>query len=225
VISIDVLADERDLAHPGVGQPLDLGKDFAHRPRDLGAARIGHDTERTELVAAFLHGDKRSDTARAYRLAARRFEQVELVLDRKFGIDHRALMLGSGQQLRQTMVALRAEDEIDGGCPPNDLPPFGLSDTAGDSDGQAASLARRRRLECADAPEFGIHLFCRLLANVAGIEDDKVRVREVGRLGKALGREHVRHTMGIVDVHLAAEGFDVELAGWGHAGRVVLRAR
>src|SRR5262249_13395107 len=64
-----------------------------------------------------------------------------------------------------------------------------------------------------------------LLPDVAGIEDDEIGVLELGGLGEALGREHVRHTMGIVDVHLAAEGFDVKLARSGHAGGVVLRAQ
>ena len=38
-----------------------------------------------------------------------------------------------------------------------------------------------------------------------------------GGLDVAFGRERVRHTMGIVDVHLAAVGLDEELLGSGHA--------
>ena len=72
VIGVDVLADQRDLAHAGIGEPLDLGDDLGDRPRDFGAARIGHDAEGAELVAAFLHGDESRDAARARRLAARR---------------------------------------------------------------------------------------------------------------------------------------------------------
>ena len=72
----------------------------------------------------------------------------------------------------------------------------------------------------ADAAELGIDLLGRLLADVAGVEDDEVGV--VGRrgLGIALGRERVRHTMRIVDVHLAAERLDMDLAGSAHAGLV-----
>ena len=74
VIGVDVLADQRHLAHAGVGQALDLGDDLRDRPRDFGAARIGHDAEGAELVAAFLHGDEGGNAARARspRGAARR---------------------------------------------------------------------------------------------------------------------------------------------------------
>ncbi len=66
-IGVDVLADERDLAHAGVDEPSRLGDDVGDGPRDLGAARIGHDAERAELVAAFLHGDEGGDAAGADR--------------------------------------------------------------------------------------------------------------------------------------------------------------
>ena len=67
-------------------------------------------------------------------------------------------------------------------------------------------------LEHADPAELGIDLLGRLLADMAGVEDDEIGVLGVGGLGKALGCERVRHTMGIVDVHLAAEGLDVDFA-------------
>ena len=55
---IDVLTDQGDLAHAIVGETLDVIDDLRNRPRDFRAARIGHDTERAEFVAAFLHGDE-----------------------------------------------------------------------------------------------------------------------------------------------------------------------
>ena len=91
VIGVDVLADQRDLAHAGIGEPLGFGDDLRDRPRDFGAARIGHDAEGAELVAAFLHGDEGRDAARARRCAARRREMIELVLGRKFGVDDLAV--------------------------------------------------------------------------------------------------------------------------------------
>ena len=100
VIGVDVLAEQRDLAHAGVGQPLDLGDDLRDRPRDFGAARIGHDAEGAELVAAFLHGDegrRRRACAIAARLGAA--QRVELVLDRKFGVDDLLAALGAREQL------------------------------------------------------------------------------------------------------------------------------
>src|SRR5260370_8695496 len=115
------------------------------------------------------------------------------------------------------MVDLRADNEIDRRCAPDDLLPRGLSDAARNGDRQSATRERRSGFKRPDAAEFGIHFLYRLLANMAGVEDDEVGVPGVERLGKALGRQRVRHTMGIVDVHLAAEGFYVELVPSGHA--------
>ena len=68
-----------------------------------------------------------------------------------------------------------------------------------------AALAGRLVLEPAQAAELGIDLFGRFLTDVARIEDDKVGpVRGVSLL-EALSRQRVRHTMGIVDVHLTTE--------------------
>ncbi len=115
------------------------------------------------------------------------------------------------------MVVLRAHDEIDHRRAADDLLAFGLGDAARNGNGQAASVARGSGFKRAHAAELGIDLVRGFLADVAGIEDDEIGILDVGGLREALGREHVRHTMGIVDVHLAAEGFDVELAWWGHA--------
>ena len=115
------------------------------------------------------------------------------------------------------MVALRPHDEIDRRCAADDLLSFGLSDAACNRNRQPTSRARCSGLERSDAAQFGIHFLCCFLANMAGVEDDEVGFASVQSLGKALGCKRVRHTMGVVDVHLAAEGFDVELARSGHA--------
>jgi hypothetical protein len=225
MIGIDVLADQRDLAHARVGETLDLGQDVHHRPRHFCPARIGHDAERAELVAAFLHGDEGGYAARADRLAAWRLEEAELILDRKLGVDHGALALGAGEQMGEAMVALRPDHEIDHRRAADDLLPLGLGDAARDRNRQPASFAGRGLLEHADAAKLGIDLVRRLLADVAGVEDDEIGVLDPCGLGETFGRERVRHTMGIVDVHLATEGFDVELAGSAHAGRVSFGAK
>ena len=91
VIGVDVLPDQRDLAHAGVGEVAHFVEDLLDRPRDFRAARVGHDAEGAELVAAFLHGDERRHAARARRGPARRGKEIELVLDRKLGLDDRIL--------------------------------------------------------------------------------------------------------------------------------------
>ena len=84
VIGVDVLADQRELAHARAGQALGLGDDRLDRPRDLHAARVRHDAEGAELVAALLHGDESRHAALADRRAARRGKPVEFCLGREF---------------------------------------------------------------------------------------------------------------------------------------------
>ena len=43
---------------------------------------------------------------------------------------------------------------------------------------------------------------------MAGVEDDEVRLLHGLGFAVALGRQHVRHALGVIDVHLAAIGFD-----------------
>ena len=95
MIGVDVLSDQRDFAHACVREPFNLRHDFVHGPRGFGATRKRHDAERAELVAAFLYRDKSGDAARAHGGAARRGEMIELVVDRKFGIDRVAVALGA----------------------------------------------------------------------------------------------------------------------------------
>ena len=47
---------------------------------------------------------------------------------------------------------------------------------------------------------------------MARVEDHQVGILGAGRLDKALDRQRVHHALGIVDVHLAAIGLDVQLA-------------
>src|SRR5262245_18412980 len=121
------------------------------------------------------------------------------------------------------MIALRPHHEIERRRATDDLLSLSLGHAARDRDAYAAPFTRGRLLEHADAAELGIDLVRRLLADVAGIEDDEIRVVGTGRFDEALGRKHVRPTIGIVDVHLAAAGFAVEPARCTHAGRVDLR--
>jgi hypothetical protein len=128
----------------------------------------------------------------------------------------------AGEQLRQALIALRADHEVDRPGAADNLGTLGLRHAARDRDHHCAAFARRRLLEHAHAPEFGIDLLGRLLADVAGVEDDEIGVARGGGLGVALARERVRHTMRIVDVHLAAERSDMHLARCAHAGSAIL---
>ena len=141
VIGVDVLPDQRDLAHAIVGKPHHVVDDFCDRPRDFRAARIRHHAEGAELVAAFLHGDERRDAARADRLRLWRRQKTELVLDREFGLQRAAMAFGAGKQLRQMMIALRADHDVDDRRAADDLGALGLRDAAGDRNTHLATLA------------------------------------------------------------------------------------
>src|SRR5438105_696292 len=58
VIGVDVLAQQRDLDGAGSHQLARLGQHRRSGSRIFRAARIGHDAEGAELVAAFLDGQE-----------------------------------------------------------------------------------------------------------------------------------------------------------------------
>ena len=219
VIGVDVLADQGEFADAGVRESLGLGHDLCDRSRDFGAARVGHHAEGAELVAAFLHRDEGRNAAAARRGAARRGEMVELVLDRELGLD-RLAVFGPGQHRRQAVIALRPDHEVDAGRAADDLFAFGLRHATGDRNEHTAAVLRGGLFQHPHAADLGIDLLHRLFADVAGVQHDQVGVVGGRGLDETLGRQCVRHTMRIVDVHLAAEGFDEKLAGSGHAVRV-----
>jgi hypothetical protein len=135
---------------------------------------------------------------------------IEFILDGKFGVHHFAAF-GARQQCGQAVIILRADDDIDDRCAADDLLALGLRHAAGHRNGETAVGAGCTLLELSDAAELGIHLLRRLLADVTGVEHDQVGLLRRGRLDKTQRRQRIRHTLRIVDVHLAAVGFDVKL--------------
>ena len=92
-----------------------------------------------------------------------------------------------------------------------------LCDAAGDGDDDATPGERSRLLEHAQLAELGIDLLRGALADIAGVENDEIGAFGVGDFGEPGRRQRVSHTMRIVDVHLAAEGFDVKFSQSVHA--------
>ena len=131
-------------------------------------------------------------------------QEAELVLDRKFGLQRAAVALGPRQQLRQMMIALRADHDIDRGRAADDLVAFGLRDAAGHRDAHLAAVSRGLVLGDAQPSEFRVNLLGGLFANVTGVENHQIRVIHAGGLDKAFGRQRVHHALRIVDVHLTA---------------------
>ena len=122
------------------------------------------------------------------------------------------LALLAREQVRQPVIALRADHEIDDRRAADDFLPSACATQPATATVTRRPVARGTFLQPPHAAELRIDLFGRLFADVAGVEDDQVGVVRRCRLDEPLGRQQVRHTMGIVDVHLAAVGFDVELA-------------
>ena len=112
----------------------------------------------------------------------RRFlgQVIELRLGGEFGIEHLRAPIaicragGAGHHLGQPVIGLRAEHHVDPGRAAHDLAAFGLGDAAGHRDDARLAGIFARPLDCAQPAEFGEHLLCRLLADVAGVEDHHV---------------------------------------------------
>ena len=101
----------------------------------------------------------------------------ELLLLGECRLDQRAVFgARAGNELRQAMIALRADDEIDGRHAAHDLGALGLGDAADDGDHRVVAGGGALVLQDADAPEVGVDLLGRLLADVAGVEDDEIGI-------------------------------------------------
>ena len=64
-------------------------------------------------------------------------------------------------------------------------------------------------LQPANAAQFRKHFFRGFLADMAGVENHKIRARRLAQRRIAQRRQRIRHARGVVDVHLAAPGFDM----------------
>ena len=213
MIGIHVLPKQRDFPRTGGDQQPRFCDDIGRGARIFRTARIGHDTERAEPVATFLDRKKR-------RRALRRDigQEIELGLGRKFGVDNTAARAPAfirftrraGNHFRQAVIGLGAENKIDIRCAAHHFRTFRLGDAARDADHHRRSGRRAIPFQQPQPPEFGIHFFRRLFANVAGIEDNQIRVfrRVHGAIAERC--EHIRHPDGIVHVHLTAVVPDVK---------------
>ena len=121
---------------------------------------------------------------------------VEFGLFRKTGVDHPAAagVHGPRHQLRQPVIGLWAENEIDERRAPANLIALGLRDAAGHRDEHGGSPARFARLQRTHLAEFGKDLFCRLFADVAGVKDDQISVSDHLRPVIAEWRQQLGHS-------------------------------
>ena len=120
---------------------------------------------------------------------------------------------GLGDKRREAMIALRPDHDIDGPRARHDLGPLGLRDAAGDGNQRVAALSLSLFLGKPGAAELRIDLLRRLLPDVAGIENDEIGFGLILGQDIACRLERFGHALGVVGVHLAAEGLDMELLG------------
>ena len=203
-IRVHVLPEQRDFHDALVGEVGHLGQHVVERPRDLLAARVGHDAE-TAVLAAPLH-DRHE---RGGALDPRRRQVIELLDGGKRDVDlRRSRRAPRADQRRQPVQRLRAEHDVDVRGAPHDGGALLARDAAADADDEVRPV----RLQLAHAAEIVEHALLRLFAHRAGVEQDDVGVLgSIGEREAAVRVEHVGHLVRVVLVHLAAEGADVEL--------------
>ena len=207
---IDILSQQRDLAHPAGRQFADFGQNGVERAREFGTARIGYHAEGAEFVAAFLHGYKGGDATVFDAGLTGIWQSREFVLDRKFGIDH-GFELGGLQHFGQAVIALRADHQINRRFTPQNLGPFGLRHTARHHNLHRKPFGLAVALHAADASQFRIDLVGGFFADMAGVEHHQFGVFDGFGFDIAVWCQRIGHALGIIDIHLAAVGLDKNL--------------
>ena len=217
MIGIDVLTQKRDLARATGHLAPGLGDHIGRRTRIFGPARVGDDTKAAELVAALLH---RQEGGKPLGLALFR-EKIELGLGRKFGVDQmaglsRRLSPCLGDESPQPVIGLRTQHDIDEGRTALHFLALRLGNAAGNGDRHIVARRRTRIFQRPQPAQFRINLFRRLLANMACVEDDDVRL--LGAIDRVIPvrRHDIRHPGGVINIHLAAVGFDEKFFGQSH---------
>ena len=129
----------------------------------------------------------------------------ELVLGREVGGDDAGPIARFAQELRQAMIALGTDDDVDGRLAAQDFRPLGLGDATRDDQRRPPALPATFLFQLAQLAEFGIDFLGRPLADVAGVENDEIGVLDPLSLAVPLVGRDVGHPLGVVDVHLASE--------------------
>src|SRR6185437_6981734 len=207
-VGVDALAQQVHLAYALFGELGHFHQHVVERAADLGAAGVGHHAVAAVLRAAFHDRDEGGGP-----LGARLGQLVEL-LDLGEGDVHLRPVGGAIglDQLGQAVQRLRAEHQVHVGRALDD----GLAFLAGHATAHADDHVAATLLVLLPAAELAEHLFLRLLADRAGVDQDNVRLGLVlGQLQAVRGLEHVGHLGRVVLVHLAAVGLDEKLAAHG----------
>jgi hypothetical protein len=171
-IGVHVLAEQVDLAHAELGEPVRLRDHVVEWAADLFTARVRHHAVRAVLAAAFHHRQE-SRAARALRFG----NLVELLDLGERDVDdvgHARTHLGDHRG--QPVERLGAEHEIHERRALQQRGALLARNAAADADEEVRAFF----LQLAPAAEQREHFFLRFVAHGAGVEQQNVRV--LGRL-------------------------------------------
>jgi hypothetical protein len=211
-VGVDVLPEQRDLADAVGDEPAHLGHQLGERPRHLPAPGGGHDAVGADLVAAGgdLHPGLELPRAALGQMAREALELEEALRRERV----------AREELRELVDLPGAEGDVDERELGEDLVLDRLRPAAPDAD----DPLRIGALEVLGVVQVGDEALVGLLADRAGVEEDELRLLALGDLLVAERLEHALHALGVVLVHLAPEGGDVEGLHPGSKGRLALPA-
>ena len=214
-VGVDVLAEQGDLAHAVGRELLDLVDDVAQAPAHLGPRTLGtmqkvHELSQPIWIVTHARARSTLGAPAARRSPAPRAPGCGIVLldDLDDRVPRPARRV---EQRRAPDQVVGAEHDVDvtGRARRSAPGPSGPGSRRPRSAGPGGVL---QRLEAAEVP---VELVVGVLPDAARVEHDDVGVVDgVGRL-EPVGHEHARDAFGVVLVHLAAEGADVEPTGVG----------
>src|SRR5439155_17075205 len=197
---VDVLAQERDLAHAFASEARHLGDHVSGTPADLTAAHGRDDAVRALRVAA--HRDLHPGLERALTVRRQLTGEGPLVEAEPPALDAEP---ARAQPLAEVRDRAGPEGDVDIGVELEETLSLRLGVAPADGDHLAGIVL----LQCRRLRQAGSELQVGLLADRARVEDEDVRRVLRRRLAEPQLFEHALDPLAVMSVHLAAERGDV----------------
>ena len=208
-VGVDVLAQQRHLGHPPLGQQPHLGDDVVHRAAHLRTAHRRHDAERTGVVAARLDVHPRHVGQLTDRTGSEQRVGAQLGRRHVEDLHERALRPRAAQQPRCAREVVRAEHDVD----PPDLLLDPLTVLLGQASADGDLQPGLRVDQLLQLPQCPVQPLIGVLPDAAGVQHHHVGVLHGNGRHQAVGHQQTGEPLGVVFVHLAPEGADEIGAG------------
>ena len=205
-VGVHVLPQQRDLLDARFRIGARLGGDVVQGPRLLAPADVGHDAVGAEIVASHGDGQPRRPVVLAHR--GQGGGELRSPLNHFGGAA--VLLDGASEKPRQRAQIVSAENHIEMGKRRKQLVAVALADAAAYGD---VALVKGRAVAQGDVLHGGdlpVEPRVGSLADAARHEHDDVRLLDGFDGQRAQALQHAGDPLGIVLVHLAAEGVDAE---------------